>query len=165
MGKLSGRTLLVENANNHCIHGKMEKNGEWMMNVWQGDFPKSNSKEDGYHAINPVKAYPANSYGLYSTVGNVWEWTSDYFPTKNQQQAQQGKPEERQWVLKGESFIDSIDGKWNHKATVVTRMGNTADSGSYNTGFRCADGVGGGGKKPPMDQAELAKIVEERGVE
>lgn len=24
------------------------------------------------------------------------------------------------------------------QATVVTRMGNTADSGSYNTGFRCA---------------------------
>merc|ERR1711920_753392 len=135
-----------------------------MMNIWQGPFPRENTKEDGYHSYSPVKAYPPNSYGLYSTVGNVWEWTADYFPSSKEKQ-QQEKPEERQWVLKGGSFIDSIDGKWNHKATVVTRMGNTADSGSYNTGFRCAEGIGGGGKKPPMDQAESARIVEEGGVD
>merc|ERR1711948_216319 len=133
------------------------KDGSWMMNIWQGDFPVSNDEEDGYHSIAPVRAFPANSYGLFSMVGNVWEWCVDPFPSQN--------PEDKHLTLKGGSYIDSIDGRFNHKATVVTRMGNTADSGSYNTGFRCADGIGGGGKKPPMDQAELAKIVEERGVE
>jgi len=135
----------------------MGPNGEWMMNVWQGEFPRENTKDDGYHSIGPVKAYPPNSYGLYSMVGNLWEWTSCHFPTQN--------PQDRQLTLKGGSFIDSVDGKWNHKATVVTRMGNTADSGSYNTGVRCAYGEGGGGRKPPMDQQMLQKIAEEGGVE
>merc|ERR1712066_913333 len=93
----------------------------------------------------------------------VWEWTSD--PMEMQRGAQGFKEEDELWTLKGGSFVDSIDGAFNHKATVVTRMGNTADSGSYNTGFRCAHGVGGGGRKPPMDQAQLSKIVEEGGVE
>ena len=38
----------------------------------------------------------------------------------------------------GGSFVDSADGSWNHMARVSTRMGNTADSGSHNSGFRCA---------------------------
>merc|ERR1719343_1815717 len=91
-------------------------------------------------------------------VGNVWEWTADKAP------AEQGSKEEM-WTLKGGSFVDSIDGAFNHKATVVTRMGNTADSGSYNTGFRCAAGIGGGGRKAPPDQAKLQEIVAEGGVE
>mmetsp|Transcript_9262 Transcript_9262/g.22061 ORF Transcript_9262/g.22061 Transcript_9262/m.22061 type:complete len:375 (+) Transcript_9262:49-1173(+) len=133
-------------------------NGRWMMNIWQGRFPLENSLEDGYHGISPVKAFPANSYGLFSTVGNVWEWTSDPFPTQNRQ-------EEPQWTLKGGSFIDSLEGEFNHKATVVTRMGNTADSGSYNTGFRCAAGKGGGARKRPPDQKVLQKLAEDGGIE
>lgn len=27
---------------------------------------------------SPVNAYKPNSYGLYNTVGNVWEWTNDW---------------------------------------------------------------------------------------
>lgn len=135
--------------------------GEWMMNVWQGSFPKENTKEDGYHALAPVDAFPANSYGVYSLVGNVWEWTADWFNTGQQQQQQQ----EEQWVLKGGSFVDTIDGSSNHKATVVSRMGNTADSGGYNTGFRCAAGTGGGHRQRPASQETLMKIIEEKGVE
>ncbi|CAJ1366601.1 unnamed protein product [Effrenium voratum] len=128
-----------------------------MMNIWQGPFPQEDLGEDGYRGLSPVKAFPANSYGLYSTVGNVWEWTADPFRSR--------QSEEEQWTLKGGSFIDSVDGEFNHKATVVTRMGNTADSGSYNTGFRCATGKGGGGRKRPPDQKMLQKLAEEGGVE
>lgn len=135
----------------------MGVDGSWMMNIWQGDFPVANAVEDGYHSIAPVRAFPANSYGLYSMVGNIWEWCVDPFPTKN--------PQDKHVTLKGGSFIDSIDGAFNHKATVITRMGNTADSGSYNTGFRCAVGVGGGARKPPPDQEKLAEIAAEGGVE
>merc|ERR1719223_2040889 len=90
-----------------------------MMNIWQGSFPTHNAKEDGYHSLAPVKAFKANSYGIYSTVGNVWEWTADRFTTRN--------PGEEQWTLKGGSFIDSLDGSFNHKAIVVTRTGNCCD--------------------------------------
>merc|ERR1711972_253122 len=96
-----------------------------------------------------------NSYGLYSTVGNTWEWT----------QCPLTPDRKDELTLKGGSFVDSIDGSFNHMATVVTRMGVTADSGTYNTGFRCAKGVGGGGRKVRPSQEEMQKIVAERGVE
>lgn len=135
----------------------MGEDGSWRMNIWQGDFPAVNTDEDGWHSLAPVRAFPANSYGLFSMVGNVWEWCVDPFPSKN--------PEDKHLTLKGGSFIDSVDGRYNHKATVVTRMGNTADSGSYNTGFRCASGTGGGGRKAPPDQAKMQEIIAEGGVE
>ena len=40
--------------------------------------------------------------------------------------------------LRGGSFVDTIDGSANHALRVSTRMENSADSGSHNTGFRCA---------------------------
>merc|ERR1711957_479999 len=139
----------------------MGPDGKWMMNVWQGPFPRENTAEDGYKAHGPAKAFPPNSYGLYSTVGNVWEWVSDHWPASKQEQEQGVKPEDEKVTLKGGSFIDSMDGSFNHKATVVTRMGNTNDSGSHNTGIRCALGKGGGGRKAPPSQDILQKLAAE----
>lgn len=50
-----------------------------MANTFQGDFPHRNEGADGYLATSPVKAFPANGYGLYDMSGNVWEWTSDWY--------------------------------------------------------------------------------------
>ena len=53
--------------------------GRWMANTWQGEFPVHNTEEDGYRGTSPAGAYPANGYGLYDMIGNVWEWTTDWY--------------------------------------------------------------------------------------
>jgi sulfatase modifying factor 1 len=58
--------------------------GVHMANTWQGEFPLQNLNQDGYERTSPVNAFPANGYGLHDMIGNVWEWTSDWFSSKHQ---------------------------------------------------------------------------------
>jgi formylglycine-generating enzyme len=53
--------------------------GRHMANTWQGEFPNQNFKLDGYERTSPVRAFPPNGYGLYDMIGNVWEWTTDWY--------------------------------------------------------------------------------------
>ena len=50
-----------------------------MANYWIGDFPYHSIKPAGQHTTSPVRQYPANGYGLFDMIGNVWEWTSDWY--------------------------------------------------------------------------------------
>lgn len=50
-------------------------------NIWQGEFPTKNTGEDGFEGTAPVTSFPPNKYGVHNIVGNVWEWTSDWWQT------------------------------------------------------------------------------------
>ena len=54
-----------------------------MANTWQGEFPRRNRNEDGYERTSPVTAFLPNGYGVYDMIGNVWEWTTDWYSAKH----------------------------------------------------------------------------------
>jgi formylglycine-generating enzyme len=58
--------------------------GRWMANTWQGEFPVKNTRADGYEGTAPVGQFPPNGHGLFDMIGNVWEWTSDWYARRHE---------------------------------------------------------------------------------
>ena len=116
--------------------------GEHWMNTWQGQFPKENTKEDGYLATGPVDSYHPNKYGLYNMVGNVWEWVSDWWTTRHSMSRginPTGPPSGTDKVKKGGSYMCQKDHCYRFRCSA--RSKNTPDSSASNLGMRCARSV------------------------
>ena len=57
---------------------------EHRANTWQGDFPHQNLARDGFTRTSPVTAFPPNGYGIHDMIGNIWEWTSDWYANRHE---------------------------------------------------------------------------------
>lgn len=48
-------------------------------NFWQGTWPERNHLEDRHFYTAPAGSYAPNALGVHDMIGNVWEWTADYY--------------------------------------------------------------------------------------
>jgi formylglycine-generating enzyme required for sulfatase activity len=130
--------------------------GAMLANYWQGAFPNENLLQDGYERTSPVRSFPANGYGLYDMIGNVWEWTSDWYAERHAlapthscciPRNPRGGSEEGsrnlsdagaafgRKVLKGGSHLCA--GNYCQRYRPAARYAQTIDTSTSHIGFRC----------------------------
>jgi formylglycine-generating enzyme required for sulfatase activity len=130
--------------------------GKYMANTWQGIFPRENLKLDGYERTSPTKAFPPNGYGIHDMIGNVWEWTSDWYAPKHPADAQKAccipknprgpgrdqsldpcQPQIRipRKVLKGGSHLCAPN--YCRRYRPAARHAEPIDTSTSHVGFRC----------------------------
>lgn len=117
---------------------ELQPDGAHVCNIWQGEFPKINTAEDGWLGTCPVRAFPPNHFGLYSVAGNVWEWTADWFGVQHPRHETtdpRGPRTGSGRVMKGGSFL--CHESYCNRYRVAARTQNTPDSSTSNLGFRC----------------------------
>ena len=130
--------------------------GKHMANTWQGNFPNQNLCEDGYERTAPVMAFPPNGYGAYDMIGNVWEWTTDWWSGKHEADAAKAccipsnprggregasfdpsQPDIRipRKVLKGGSHLCAPN--YCRRYRPAARHAEPVDTSTSHVGFRC----------------------------
>jgi formylglycine-generating enzyme required for sulfatase activity len=136
--------------------------GRHYANTWQGSFPHENLCLDGFERTSPVTAFPANSYGVHDMIGNVWEWTSDWYAPTHERYAPKGccapanprggsenasydprQPEIRipRKVIKGGSHLCAPN--YCRRYRPAARHPQPIDTSTSHVGFRCAVRPGG----------------------
>ncbi|MFV0319197.1 MAG: formylglycine-generating enzyme family protein [Microbacterium sp.] len=112
--------------------------GGWRANIWQGEFPRVNTRADGWLTTAPVHTYRPNGYGLWQMVGNVWEWCQDWFDPRYYEASPPenpcGPPRAAARVLRGGSYLCHIS--YCNRYRNSARSQNTPDSSMGNAGFR-----------------------------
>jgi formylglycine-generating enzyme len=135
---------------------ELYRQGRHMANTWQGEFPWQNLRSDGFERTSPVDAFPPNEYGLLDMIGNVWEWTTDWYSPRHMNASQksccaphnphggsqQGSFDSRQpdipiprKVLKGGSHLCAPN--YCRRYRPAARYAHPIDTSTCHIGFRC----------------------------
>lgn len=117
---------------------ELEPDGRAMAHIWNGAFPWW-SHDDRVPAPCATGLYPANGYGLFDMIGNVWEWTEDRFARASAGTGcgcSNATPPADLQTLKGGSFLCSPD--YCARYRPAARIGLSPETSSQHIGFRCA---------------------------
>ncbi|MEM1135719.1 MAG: formylglycine-generating enzyme family protein [Bacteroidota bacterium] len=134
---------------------ELTPNNTYLANFFQGDFPYNNTGKDGFDSAAPIKTFPPNNYGLYDMIGNVWEWSADFYHQKGflvdaqnditicpkgpETSYDPSEPYAVKRVIKGGSYLCSEQYCSNYRPSA--RMATSIDSGQEHLGFRCVKDV------------------------
>ena len=129
--------------------------GRAMANTWHGEFPYLKFVGNGNATTTSVGQFLPNGYGLYDMIGNVWEWTCDWYAARH---ATDGSccagisnprggerdssldpctPEVKipRKVMKGGSFLCAPN--YCRRYRPAARMAQAVDTSTCHLGFRC----------------------------
>ena len=148
--------------------------GQHRANTWQGNFPNENLCDDGFERTSPVMAFPPNGYGVYDMIGNVWEWTADWWSQQHKADAPKaccipenprGGPEASSFdtcqpqiriprkVIKGGSHLCAPN--YCRRYRPAARHAEAVDTSTSHVGFRCV--VRTGSAECPVEIKEIAQ--------
>lgn len=135
---------------------EFEPDGTVHANYWHGAFPWQNLARDGFVRTSPVRSFSPNRYGLFDMIGNVWEWTADWYRDRHEVAASpccvprnpRGGAEDAsrdpcipdipigRRVLKGGSHLCAPN--YCQRYRPAARYPQPIDTSTSHVGFRCA---------------------------
>jgi len=113
-------------------------------NRWRGNFPLSHRGSKGFGRTSPVGCFPANAYGLYDIVGNVWQWTQSAWTADHDATS---APAPDSYTIKGGSFLCAPNFCMRYRP--ASRQPGDGATSAQHIGFRTVLNTGAPLDAPP----------------